>query len=408
MKLNSVFLALAALILFAGVCSAHPKKRATIAMDANGDDILLLQDLLNHHKIILDGVIVSGTGFSSVSAGVQNCLRVLETYAVAADLEGDTQRALYFRSVPVIAGSADPVSSSVNLETSILNVTAPPIRFLSGNLWFTLDANFPSAGALVPSTLTPTQHFQQLNGRINVLLTGPATDLAIVLTNAPHLARKMRVITMGGAVAAPGNIFTYPANTLAEFNVYLDPIAYETVLRNCDVYVIPLDATNDAPIDRDFVAALEGVATTTIQAQWYNMYLASVRGAFGDAAFYNDFNALGGGFFIWDEHTAQKLRKTVDFIAVSMPLTVDVTEGPDNPSGNTHKNYDLPNSQYVKVAVGINKNESDEDFLDWIADGYAPAAPSAKRAVEHELTSEQKETLANAASHMANFRLSKL
>jgi inosine-uridine nucleoside N-ribohydrolase len=404
MKLDIILLAFAALVLF-GVADA--KRHATIAMDANGDDMLLLQDLMNHRKIVIDGVIVSGTGFSSVSAGVQNCLRVLETYSVAADLEGDHQRAAYFHSIPVIAGSATPASSSVNLETAILNVTAPPIRFLSGNLWFTLDANFPSAGALVPSTLTPTQYFQQLKGRTTVLLTGPATDLAIVLTDAPHLSRKMRVISMGGAVAAPGNIFTYPANTLAEFNVYLDPIAYETVLRNCDVYVIPLDATNDAPIDRDFVAALEGVATTTIQAQWYNMYLASVRGAFGDAAFYNDFNALGGGFFIWDEHTAQKLRKTVDFIAVSMPLTVDVTEGPDNPSGNTHNNYDLSHSQYVDVAVGINKNDSDEDFQDWIQDGYAPAAPSVKRTTQDtllELTNEQKELLAQAAKHMTIVR----
>ena len=99
---------------------------------------------------------------------------------------------------------------------------------------------------------------------------------------------------MGGAINAPGNLFSFPDNTLAEFNTYTDPLAAEIVLRALTVTMVTLDATNDVQITREFVAQLASVADRSLFTQWFFTVLSIVEGAFTTEVFYNDFHALGG------------------------------------------------------------------------------------------------------------------
>jgi len=78
------------------------------------------------------------------------------------------------------------------------------------------------------------------NGRLTVVLIGPATMLAEALRREPALARLIhRVNAMGGAITVPGNVTAH-----AEFNVWFDPEAMETVLASqVPMTLVPLDAT---------------------------------------------------------------------------------------------------------------------------------------------------------------------
>jgi pyrimidine-specific ribonucleoside hydrolase len=63
---------------------------------------------------------------------------------------------------------------------------------------------------------------------------------------------------MGGALRVPGNVERPGgAPAVAEWNVFADPAAAAVVFRSgVPLLVVPLDATNQVPIDRSFLSAL--------------------------------------------------------------------------------------------------------------------------------------------------------
>jgi purine nucleosidase len=76
---------------------------------------------------------------------------------------------------------------------------------------------------------------------VTLVALGPLTNVARVFVRDPQLAGTLgHIVMMGGTIAGPGNIT--PA---AEFNVYCDPRAAQTVLRSrATKTLIPLDVTN--------------------------------------------------------------------------------------------------------------------------------------------------------------------
>lgn|GEM_PF-2369040 len=90
-------------------------------------------------------------------------------------------------------------------------------------------------------------------GELNVLTTGPLTNLAAVMTDAPGLKRAIkRVYVCGGAVWTKGN-----AGDAAEFNFYRDPQAAAVVLSSgLPITVVPLDVTGLVCLDQSHVAHL--------------------------------------------------------------------------------------------------------------------------------------------------------
>ncbi|MBV2367181.1 nucleoside hydrolase [Streptomonospora nanhaiensis] len=77
-------------------------------------------------------------------------------------------------------------------------------------------------------------------GALDVLALGPLTNIALALSLEPELPRLLRrVVVMGGAVRAPGNVTPW-----GEANVVADPEAAETVLAaGFDAVLVPLDVT---------------------------------------------------------------------------------------------------------------------------------------------------------------------
>jgi len=330
-----------------------------IYSDGNLDDALATLHALADDEYRVVGICAGGTGFSSADDGAETALRLIESVASRID---DADKAQSLRNIIVSKGSSTPLGSSVNLNTSILNVQAPPIRFLSGNLWGTRDIYFPTKGDLQVSSLSCTEMMEQILEdefyRITLLSTGTDTDVAQLYRSVPLMfARTNQILRMGGALNVPGNIFTVPGNTVAEFNLYLDPLASDEVLRHDRSFLVPLDATNHVPITQNFLDQLEPIDTLT--ANYTFAYLSVVRQAFGDAAFF-------AGYYLWDDLAYQVLLNGYCETQDWKSLSVDTTLGPNDPSGELYVNTRLPGYDRERVCLELDTVKLENQILHWL------------------------------------------
>ncbi|MGI4866067.1 MAG: nucleoside hydrolase [Janthinobacterium lividum] len=98
---------------------------------------------------------------------------------------------------------------------------------------------------------------------VTVLLTGPCSTLVQALALEPGLAQHIKqVVWMGGAVDVPGNVRTYNQDGSAEWNVFWDPLAAAQLLTyELPLTLIPLDVTNQVPVNLAFLRQLAAQAT---------------------------------------------------------------------------------------------------------------------------------------------------
>ncbi len=116
----------------------------------------------------------------------------------------------------------------------------------------------------LPATMAQPAHeylaekLHQAEEPVTMLITGPVTNLSMVLYKEPVLAEKIEdVFWMGGALQVPGNVTDYEHDGSAEWNVYWDPVAaYKLWKTEIPITLFPLDVTNKVPVDMDFVHRL--------------------------------------------------------------------------------------------------------------------------------------------------------
>lgn len=141
------------------------------------------------------------------------------------------------------------------------------------------------------------------------LTTGTLTPIAkmfesqnVNMTDKKILPKMARMVSMGGAVNVPGNLFSLPVNTKAEFNIYNDPhateIAYrELAKRGKKTLLVPLDATNDVPITENLFDEMTERART-VEAQYMGFIINIVRDTwFNPPGFFEE-------AFLWDPTAA--------------------------------------------------------------------------------------------------------
>jgi inosine-uridine nucleoside N-ribohydrolase len=226
-----------AVLFAAGLAAQIP---VIVDTDAGTDDLMAIAFLLSRKDVKIEAITVV-EGLAHVEAGAANVLRLLE-------LAGAT-------GVPVYQGSPDP-----------LERTAPfPAE------WRRTSDTLP--GVKLPDMrrkpeLQPAADF--LIGRftrqppVRVLALGPLTNLGAALRKPASALEE--IVIMGGAVRVPGNLgdggFFKTNNTAAEWNIFHDPLAAGIVFRSgVKVRMIPLDATNKAPIDMAFLRGVSGIRT---------------------------------------------------------------------------------------------------------------------------------------------------
>jgi pyrimidine-specific ribonucleoside hydrolase len=188
--------------------------------------------------------------------------------------------------------------------------------------------------------------------KVTILTLGPLTNVAETLQTNPSLVDHIdRIYIMGGAVEVPGNVGASGVeinNSVAEWNIYVDPYAANVVLQSgVPITLVPLDATNHVPLTAKFYNGLKGNHTSP-EATFVFDVLTQQK-AFIDS----------GGYYFWDPLAAAIL--TDDSLATfeNKNLCVVETEGPE--SGRTKLDNGCPE---VRVAVSADGGRFEQVFVD--------------------------------------------
>lgn len=95
-------------------------------------------------------------------------------------------------------------------------------------------------------------------GTIDLAVTGPMTNIAALIRQAPEVAKRLRqIIIMGGARREGGNI-----TASAEYNVYADPEAADICFNSgCKLIILGLDATHQVRGTQGWIDAINALNT---------------------------------------------------------------------------------------------------------------------------------------------------
>ena len=294
--------------------------------------------LLQRPDVRIEAITISGTGLAHCSAGVDIALSLLDV----ANAESD---------VPVACGPEEPLPSE-----SALHGAFPEEWRRATNAAYGIEL---VASERRPSTLDGPELLRaavaEAEAPVRLLTLGPLTNVALAMRGDPAFVEGLDGVTiMGGAVDVPGNVFD---NDVAEFNIWVDPVAAREVLDSgVEITLVPLDATNEVPVTVFFADALARTHVTP-EAETVN------------ALFEVQPSLVSGSYFFWDPLAAALL---VDpDLATVEPRTISVLEGARQTHGKT---ADDPNGAPVNVAVGADPLAFEQEFLS-VLNGGANVAP---------------------------------
>lgn len=137
-----------------------------------------------------------------------------------------------------------------------------------------------TAVELLAGTLGPTTTLHTL---------GPLTNVAEAFREEPGLTDRVgQVVVMGGAVDVPGNVELESEPAVAEWNLYVDPVAAAEVLTSAaPVVLVGLDATDGAPVTPSFVEELADASDTPEGDLMVTLFRSNGLVASGDAYFWD-------------------------------------------------------------------------------------------------------------------------
>lgn len=195
---------------------------------------------------------------------------------------------------------------------------------------------------------------------IDILALGPLTTIAEVLDEQSPLKNKIRMIYyMGGSIHAPGNIQDVDRsidNKVAEWNIYFDPLAAKKVFHSgVPITLVPLDLTNQAPMDYPFYQRIKNNHRSKEATFVYELLDRNKEWI------------LNGTQYFWDPMAAVIAGdESIITTTKSQPLTV--TLQPESQSGATI--IDEKNGAPIRVVTKIDV----EKFKDLLVDGLNSVA----------------------------------
>jgi inosine-uridine nucleoside N-ribohydrolase len=252
--------------------------------------------------------------------------------------------------IPVACGSETPLAGDHVFPSSWRNEAdnAYGVAIPDGG-----EASLMNAPQLISDIL------QNSTGKTTIVAVGPLTNIAETIQNYPDISSKIDMIyIMGGAIEITGNVGPSDVgikNFLAEWNIYIDPLAANIVFDSgLPVTLVPLNATKDVPVTRDFYEALDEHRASP-EADWVYEIL-TVNLGFVDS----------GGFQFWDSLTAAIFTDESLATYEEFPVTVVEEEGPE--SGYTREVNDGTN---ITVAMSADRARFEQLFLtilNWAAE----------------------------------------
>lgn len=193
------------------------------------DDVMALLYLLRRDDVVVDAVTIVGTGEVHCEHGVGNALSLLA-------LGGSP-------GTPVACGR----------ETPLLGSNAFPDAWRAGADDLSVMQLPEPVGEADPRGAVGLL-LEEMDDETTLLTLGPLTNVAEALREDPDLpARVPAFVAMAGAVDVGGNA----PNGVAEYNVWVDPLAAKEAFMGIPATLVPLDATNDVRATPFFLEALD-------------------------------------------------------------------------------------------------------------------------------------------------------
>ncbi len=211
--------------------------------DGSPDGMIALLYLLRHPTFEVKAITVS-CGEAHPKVFAENISRMLTRIG--------------YNSIPVAAGREFPLEGN--------NAFPDEWRAATDIFW---EVDLPEAGTPIETRMASLVIIDTVKNSpvpVTIFLTGNHTNLAEALRLDPSIANNInRIQVMGGALFIPGNIASdYPAipNTVAEWNIWVDPIAAEEVFQSgIPIQLMPLDATSYVIWTEEDAAAWEETGT---------------------------------------------------------------------------------------------------------------------------------------------------
>ncbi len=269
-----------------------------IDTDAGSDDLMAIAFLLSRPEIHVEAITVVN-GEAHVHAGGRNILRLLE-------LAGRRDVPVYLGRDTPLAGNAEFPAEWRRVSDELPGVTLPDA---------TRAIEPQGAAEYLAKRLADAAH------PVQVLATGPLTNLAEAFTRSPRAARTIReLVIMGGAVHVPGNLgdggMVQTNNSTAEWNIFIDPGAAKTVFASgALIRMVALDATQRVPIDTAMLEEFRSHAETPL-AKFVSQVLETNR-----EMIRQEF------YFAWDPLAAVTLVNPA--VVTFRPMAIEISQNPD-------------------------------------------------------------------------------
>ncbi|MDB9342831.1 nucleoside hydrolase [Nodularia spumigena CS-586/05] len=192
---------------------------------------------------------------------------------------------------------------------------------------------------------------------VAILATGSLTNIAEALRLDPGIIDNISVLqVMGGAIFVPGNLPVLPdppysTNSVAEFNIWVDPVAAQEVFaageQGLKIQLTPLDATNQTEFNRQDQEAWLATPSSKskIAAEFLDFALTVIQ---------SDLDPNP----VWDLVAAINLSEPDFSEETPLHIEVDTTSSPGETQGQTRVIPDLtPN-----VLVSLNPSFANITF----------------------------------------------
>src|SRR5215216_3635684 len=312
----------------ASLIQIQTPKSVIFDTDMAHEDMFAALFLVSHPNVDLKAITVSGTGEAHCGPGVDHALGLVK-------LSG-------YQDIPIACGRETPLQGD--------HVFPAEWRQAADHAY---GVEIPSGGIASPRSASDVliDVIQASNESITIVAVGPLTNIAEALETAPEIRTNIREIyIMGGAVDVEGNVGNSGAgiqNEHAEWNIYIDPVAANIVFHSgIPITLVPLDATKNVPVTRNFYKVLDKNRTTPTSNLVYQLLTANL--GFVDS----------GGFQFWDSLTAAIF--TDPSIATFQDMELLVVEEEGSESGRTKNDA---TGAKIKVAVGAKQDAFEQLFL---------------------------------------------
>lgn len=297
-----------------------------IDTDMSIEGMMSILYLLDRPEIEVLAITVSGTGLVHCDSGVGQALGLL----ALSETEG----------VPVACGPEQPLDGMNAFPTS-WRVAAD-----EGHGLDLPTGDSPSESA-APELLVSV--IMDSAEPVLVYVDGPPTNLAAALRLEPGLADRIEMLyMMAGAIEAAGNTVRNPS---AEWNVWVDPVAADEVLRSgVPITLVPLDATGQVPFHVFHRAALEAHQVSPASRVVMTMLADSPQ-------------LSAGELYFWDQLTAAVLIDESYVTLEQMGIEVVLDED-RSVAGST---LNAESGSPIRVATAVDAQRFERDFLSAIA-----------------------------------------